>query len=199
VADYVVTDRHYIQKLLGDSAASMKETLLIVEEEDFIDLALYLDRAVLERLSESNPCDGLNRGSMDDFCKVLEGISHFVYVAWNAGKDKCVTRLELEMQAEIDKYIISRFLLESGQLRSTTLLSVLFEHVRFDSQLKPDVLERYRHANDAASRYCYNLEQRFPVATAGWETDAAMLHELRAFYRMPQPEKFSHINAAQFA
>ncbi|MDP6437419.1 MAG: hypothetical protein QF790_10100 [Gammaproteobacteria bacterium] len=199
VADYIVTDKSFLKQLLGDSAETVKETLLIVEEEDFVDLALYLDQAILDRLSAENPCDGLSHSNLDDFCKVLEGISHFVYVAWNAGKDKCITRLELEMQAEVDKYISSRFLLESRQLHNTSMLAALFEHISYDSRLQPDALERYRRANDVARRYCHTLEQRFPVTEPGRESEMAMLYELRAFYRMPQPEKLSHINTTQFA
>lgn len=198
VADYVVTDKQYMQQWLGNPAA-VKESLLIVQDDNFINLALYLDEAMLRRLSAANPCAGLRRSDLDDFCKVLEGISHFVYVAWNAGKEKKVTRLELEMQAEVDKYISSRFLLNSRHLRNTSLLAALFEHISYDSSLRPDALERYRCANDVARRYCHNLERRFPTARPGTTADMAMLHELRAFYRMPQPEKLSHINAAQFA
>ncbi len=41
----------------------------------------------------------------------LEGVSHFVYLAWNAGHDKPVSLLELEMQAEVDKYVGSYWLM----------------------------------------------------------------------------------------
>ena len=48
---------------------------------------------------------------MEDYWTALEGVSHFVYFAWNAGYDKPVSILELEMQAEIDKYIATFTLL----------------------------------------------------------------------------------------
>jgi hypothetical protein len=200
VADYIVTDQDYLRAVLGADicADSVEESLLILEEEDVLDIALYLDADMLTRVSNTEPGDSLYRHNLDDFCKVLEGVSHFVYLAWNAGKDKSVTRLELEMQAEIDKYISSRLLLESQQAGASGLLSALFEDVQYAAHLKPDALERYRHANDAASRYCHNLEQRFPSAPTGGPS-ISMLHELRAFYRMPQPDKISHIHAAQFA
>jgi len=198
VVDYIVTDQGYLRQFIGDDADSTEETLLIVEDEDVLNLALYIDKALLDGLTEADPCSGLYRHNLDDFCKVLEGISHFVYVAWNAARDKQITRLELEMQAEIDKYISSRLLLESQWGDRLGLLNALFEDVKYAEHLKPDTLARYRHANDTASRYCHNLEQRFPSAASGG-LSISMLHELRAFYRMPQPEKISHIHAAQFA
>jgi hypothetical protein len=195
VADYLVTDPRQLKYLLGEGAETVEETLLLVEDDESLEVALYLDETMLARLTESKPCSALSEHNLDDFCKVLEGVSHFLYVAWNAGRDKQFTRLELEIQAEIDKYVSSRLILEAQQSGGSSLLTSLFENVRFSQHLSPESLERYRQANDVAGRYCHSLQQRFPEAGP----DMAMLQELRAFYRMPQPDKLSHINALQFA
>jgi hypothetical protein len=195
VTDYLVTDASYLQAFLHDDANTIEETLLLLEQDESLEMALYLDKDMLARLSESDPCRTLSDHNLDDFCKVLEGVSHFVCVAWNAGKDRSVTRLELEMQAEIDKYVSSRLILEAQKNCGRGLVDSLFDRVRFRDHLSPESLERYRQANDVAGRYCHNLQLRFPNAGV----DMAMLQELRAFYRMSQPDKLSHIHAAQFA
>ena len=121
-----------------------------------------------------------------------------MYVAWNALNNKSVTRLELEMQAEVDKYVSSRILLESQPqpgIKVERLLSHLFSDVSFREGLSNAEQSRYREANNTIGRYCHNLEQRFSAAQMTME----MLQELRAFYRMPQPDKFSHINSVRFA
>lgn len=198
VSDYLVTDPQLLSRLHTDTLPSPDETLLIATREQSLEVALYLQEEMLARLIESNPCADLLNSNLDDFCKVLEGVSHFVCLAWNAGKDKSVTRLELELQAELDKYVGARLLLESqanARLSGAQLRAVLFGAVRYRDELAADELERYRQANSMVGRYCNSLEQRFPAAGV----TAAMAAELRAFYRMSQPEKFSHMRAAQFA
>ena len=53
----------------------------------------------------------LHDGNVADYWTALEGVSHFLYLAWNAGHDKPVSLLELEMQAEVDKYVASYWLM----------------------------------------------------------------------------------------
>lgn len=198
VTDYLVTDPRLLQLLQADSQPSPDETLFIGTHEDQLEVALYLNQELLGRLSAADPIDDLAQSNLDDFCKVLEGVSHFVYLAWNAAKDKCITRLELELQSEVDKYVSTRLLLESQSypwMSSSRLCDVLFGAVRYRSGLAADEAARYRHANSMGCRYCSSLEQRFPAPRA----ISAMAEELRVFYRMSQPEKFSHMHAAQFS
>jgi hypothetical protein len=197
VSDYLVTDPLALKCLQADSQPSPDETLLIGIGEDQLEVALYLNQALLVRLSAADPIGDLGRSNLDDFCKVLEGVSHFVYLAWNAAKDKCVTRLELELQSEVDKYVSTRLLLESQISRGvgrSRLCDVLFGAVRYRDGLSADEAARYRHANSMVGRYCSTLEQRFPASLS----TSAMMEELRVFYRMSQPDKFSHMHAAQF-
>ena len=197
VRDYLVTDSRLLECIPADGHVPASETLFVHEDGDELGLTLYLNEELLERLLSANPCDSLSFGNLDDFCKVLEGVSHFVYLAWNALNDKSVTRLELELQAEVDKYVSSRLLVESQDdtsLASQHLKHHLFDRVRYLDELDESERARYEHANDTVRRYCHSLEQRFSAQ----RVCAAMLTELRAFYRMTQPDKFSHLNAVQF-
>lgn len=173
------------------------EKLLIEEGEEELGLALYLDQAVLDRLVLMDPRHSLNRLNLADFCLALEGVSHFNYVAWNAAMDKKVTLLELEMQAEVDKYVCARVLLaaKSGGSLERPLLNSLFDEPVFDAALSGEELGRYQDASRFAGRYCRSLESRFPAGLPG----SAMLRELRTFYRWSQPAKLSHIRSAALA
>lgn len=198
VSDYLVTDARVPAQLLGTDEPLSDEMLLVQECPGSVDLTLYLNAALLDRLDYADPRYRLVHGNLDDFCRVLEGVSHFVYLAWKACNDRRVSMLELEVQAEVDKYLGARLLLESqggAVMQGPELLQRLFAQVRYRDSLSTEEQARYRCANDVASRYCRNLEQRF---TAG-PVPAAMMQELRAFYRMPQPDKLSHINSSQFA
>lgn len=203
VHDFLVTDAAMLEKLeTSGSARATEEKLLIQQCEDELGVLLYLNRELLDRLMAEDPRLYLGQSNFADFCKVLEGISHFIYLAWNAAADKSVTLMEMELQAEVDKYIGARVLLqqqESSPLEGS-LFDRLFDDPAFDARLEPEELTRYRDASTYAGRYCLSLEKRFSRdvnSTPNFGLD--MIRELRAFYRLPQPGKVSHIQAAAFA
>lgn len=198
VRDFLVTDRALLELL--ESAASRRdidEKLLFVQHGDGLDMSLYLDAAVLDRLQQADPRTGLGAHNLADFWTVLEGVSHFNYLAWHAGRDQCVTLMELEMQAEVDKYLATRVLLgaQPGSPLAGALLYCLFELPVLHAALAAHEVERYRDASHLAGRYCHHLESRWP----GGRVAPGMLAELRSFYRWPQPAKVSHIRAMRFA
>src|SRR5690349_22478999 len=98
VAQFLLTDRAAVARV--HEARDSDEQLIVAQEDDGIALALYIDAAVLDRLSRRDPFAALTGENLADYLTVAEGVSHFVYVAWNAGFDRPVTLLELELQAE---------------------------------------------------------------------------------------------------
>ena len=198
VQDFLVTDMNLLSLLENpDYARVCAEKLLIQECDDELCVTLYLEAELLARLADSDPRDYLGHANLSDFCKVLEGISHFIYLAWNAGHDKSVTLMEMEMQAEVDKYIVARALLQNQTTGSLgrTLYDRLFGEPRFAPDLGEDEYVRYRDASALAGQYCRTLERRFPSESLAYE----MMQDLRTFYRLPQPDKLSHINTKSFA
>ena len=100
-------------------------------------LSLYLDPELLERLASADPLVQLHAANVADYWTALEGVSHFLYLAWNAGHDKPVSLLELEMQAEVDKYVVSYWLMRRqfpGRFPAE-LRRALFERTRIDPRL----------------------------------------------------------------
>src|SRR6202030_239021 len=69
-----------------------------------------------------------------DYCTALEGVSHFVYSTWRLGRDLPVSLLELETQAEVDKYAVTVFLLadQQGGGYPAQVHARLFDRVSFD-------------------------------------------------------------------
>ncbi len=198
VLDYVVTDRCFLRAVEAPGTArDTEEKLLICQSGDELALSLYLAPELLERLQDCDPCRRLEPGNFADFCTVLEGVSHFNYVAWNATADRSVTLHELEMQAEVDKYAGALAVL-AGQPDSAlrdSLFECLFGDPVFADNLRPAERERYRSASAFAARFCRTLVRRFPHGLSR----PGMLGELRTFYRLSQPDKVSHIQAAVFS
>lgn len=196
VEDFLVTDPTIAAEL--DTSASARvcpEKLLVAEDEDALAVSLFIDEAVMTRLRLDNPCDRLHEHNLNDFCTALEGVSHFIYLVHRADRSRQVTLLELELQAEVDKYVTALTLFEAQGLSAVprAFLRRLFEDVRFAPDLDDDEHARYASANSLAGRYCGHLEARF----LGSRSPAAYFGELRTFWLMNQPEKLRRIASAQ--
>jgi hypothetical protein len=193
VYDYLVTDRGVLSQFSPDNdARELDEKLLLAESADGAGVALYLDGALLKRLELANPVGTLNDENLADYCTALEGVSHFVYSTWRLSADSPVSLLELETQAEVDKYAVTVFLvaLQQGGSYPKHVHARLFDRVRFDARLEHAQFERYRTAHALAARFCRRLERRF--VNRGVTRIEALVRELRKFYRLGNREKLRY-------
>ena len=194
VDDFLVTDRRAVACAEPENdRRAPDEELLLAETADGAGVALYLDPDVLQRLEAANPHHALTEGNLADYCTALEGVSHFVYSTWRLDRDSPVSLLELETQAEVDKYAVTVFLLarqQEGDAYPAQVHARLFDRVSFDARLEPDQYERYRTAHRCAANYCRRLERRF--VNRGVARIEAMVRELRGFYRLRHDAKLRH-------
>jgi len=192
VADFLVTDR---QRLPGECRdAPGDEQLFVASDGDELHLSLYLDAAVLERLERHDPSHGLDADNLADCWTVLEGVSHFLCVAHNAGHDRPVSRLALEMQAEVDKYVGCFELLrrqEPGRFPAE-LHALLFRRARVDPALAGRRESLYARASPLAERFCARLEPR-QRAQCRARHDGRWRGDLRRFYRLPELAKLREV------
>jgi hypothetical protein len=198
VHDYLITSPA-VAAALQDAAAppATDEQLLIAEsEEGGVELGLYVDSAVLERLQQRCPFTALDESNLADYCTVLEGVSHFHYVTWSARHDRSVSLLELEVQAEVDKYAsaLSLLLAQNEGRFPADLFRRLFAACDLLPHLSDEERRRYAEAHRCAARFCERLEARFLRRRQA--RPAAMLAELRSFYRLGSHAKLRH--ALQF-
>lgn len=196
VRDFLITDQTLALAIGGDAMlARTSETLLMREEDNGLSLSLFLDREMLNRLEADNPFHDLRAEQLDDLWKVMEGLSHFNCVVWKASQDRTVSLLELEMQAEIDKFVATmRLALGQGETEMPNRLhGWLFDDVSYHEELEDEQLDRYRAANEYAARFCRGLRHRLI------SNDKAALSELRRFYRLQLRDKISHIHSRAWA
>jgi hypothetical protein len=174
---------------LGGTGRS-REELLVGESSESLDLALYVEPGLLERVSrlESDP-DTLLDCELGAFCEVTEGVSHFLYVAQTAGLERRVSMLELEAQAEVDKFALCTLLRWGAEVTSwaTRLMGTLFERVSYLESLSPQERVRYIEANRIAKAYCGRL---LPKIRAG--RLEALMAELRHSYRLGANAKLDY-------
>lgn len=196
VNDFLIRDSHLASQLdNSDNARELPEKLLIHQDGDNVDLGLYLDPELISRLEQNDPTHALDDKNIHDFWIALEGISHFLYVIYNAEYARGVSLFELELQAEVDKYILAALLVLQQRERHVpaSLHYHLFHKVHFDERLNEDELYRYRQANAMASRFCTHLEGLLNQDMA----QNKLYNALRRFYRLGHQHKVRAITALE--
>ncbi|HET6440670.1 MAG TPA: hypothetical protein VFG59_21600 [Anaeromyxobacter sp.] len=171
------------------------EELLILEEEDGLALGLFLADEVLAGAAGADPHHRrpqlVAHRVLRHLAPAAEGVSHFVYLSTRAAVGRSVSLLELEVQAEVDKFALLLLHLWRRGLRraSAALRRRLFERVRYRAHLPADELFRYREANRLGGGYARWLEGRYV-----WEADLdGLLRELRRSYRLGAGEKLGYL------
>ena len=194
VQDFVLSDRHRLRAAVGEQAGNAAdEQVYVVEEEQGVRVGLFLDRGVLERLAQRDPLDALDQDNLPDFCTALEGVSHFHYLVWSLARGRNVSLLELELQAEVDKYATAVALMTRQQAGRfpEALHARMFHAVSFLPQLDEISRLRYQEANRHAARFCRSLEERFMRVRR--QRPEAWLAELRRFFRRGHQEKIRQL------
>lgn len=187
-AAFLVTDAALVRGWQG--AGATDEALFLCEHDDGLEMSLYVDAAVLRRLEERDPFDGVSEENLQDLCTALEGVSHLLYLAWSAVRGRAVSLLELETQAEVDKFAALLVLAAAtGSEEASSLHARLFERVRFAEGLDRERLERYAKANGLAARYTRRLMRRW--LGPGRAGHAGLFRELRTFYRLGHAAKLA--------
>jgi hypothetical protein len=169
IADFV--------QLAHDEAG--RELLLIRQSGDGIEVSLVLP-------ASAGRCP---RAADDTYLQLVEGVSHFVYVAERARVELPSTELELELQAEVDKFVVLAF--DGGALarhRAPSVRTALYHRVAFLHAEESERGARYRLANALAARLARRL-----VETA---TRTEPRRFLQRFYRAGQSDKLHLASAA---
>ena len=175
-----------------------REALLVREHDDELEMALELPRAAVEGRA----------WSLDVVCQVVEGVSHFLYVAERARRGLSTTQLELEIQAEVDKYVLlvadgvfgfagsgpfhAKTTPESARGRAAVLHDRLFGRVRYTDPEGTETGDRYRMANALAARFARRVERLCRDRVRAPSVGA----ELRRFYWTGQAGKIELARAA---
>jgi hypothetical protein len=133
---------------------SPRSGVAVLEEDDSLWLGLYLDP--------------LDRGDAET---LVEETSHWVCLAWHAFHERCVSRLLLELQGEVDRYVVTRLCGGNGFRH--------FERFAWAAGMDGPTRDRYETAHRTAHRYCRSLDRRYPQRA----DVPGLLAELRHFYR----------------
>lgn len=192
IRDFTITDR-LMAETIGSHNHESPEQLLINQQEDCLDISLFLDQSILQNLHEDNPYDQLHSRNLQSYWIAVEGVSHFLYIAWRANYDRQVSQLELELQAEIDKFVCARdlFNLQGSTIDSQALWIRLFRSFYLHDYLNAEEIRRYQQANEYAGEYCKHINTHHIKQNKA----SCYYKQLRRFYRLGQQAKMAHIAA----
>jgi hypothetical protein len=194
VEQFLFQDRESLRRIVGEVADPLSdEQVFMVQDAQGVQVGVFIDARVLERLASHDPLQALDERNLPDYCTALEGVSHFHYLMWSLARGRCVSLLELELQAEVDKYAIALALLthqREGRFPGA-LHARMFDAISFLPQLDAVSRQRYQEANRHAARFCRSLEEKFlhprRLRPERW------LAELRRFFRCGHPEKIRQL------
>ena len=195
VGDFLV-DRERVRATAG-AEPGVPELLLVRESPDGLELGLFLDDDVVDATGAADPHDArpllTAPGFLPRLACATEGVSHFVYLATRAAAGRPVSLLELEVQAEVDKFALLLLALwrRDRRRRSRALRRRLYERVGLAEHLAAEERGRYREANRLGAGYARWLEGRY-VAAADVE---GLLRELRQSYRLGAGEKLGYLSS----
>lgn len=158
--------------LSADDGEGAREVVLVREEAGAVELGLRLPRRLTE--AEWHELD------LDERCQLVEGVSHFLLLCERARSDRSTTHLELELQAEVDKWLVLSNAARLPAGEDGALREALFDDVTYVSED-----ERYRTANAFAARFTHRLSRHH----AGGRAPREMRRTLARFFWAGQEEK----------
>jgi len=157
-------------------------------------LAIYLSESICKELADIRRWrpGSWSTSQMSAFAVAAEEISHFNYLVHNAVVGRAVSQLELELQGEIDKFLLAFFALSQTDPSDKrdhlfqALFQQLFDHFHWAGHLTEEQKERYAEANQCAQHFL--LKFRSELASRGFDQ---AFRTLRRFYRLSATEKIS--------
>lgn len=160
------------------------EWVLVQESDDGLDLAVWIAPEHLDTLARTPDPRTLVRASLRSFCAAIEGISHFMLLIERARRSEPLTLLELEVQAEIDKFVSARLHCPD---HAPALRRALFQDVGLQGGLSREERSRYREAGRLARGWCDHLG-RLPHV-------GALLDAQRRLWRAPGGRRMERLRA----
>ncbi len=174
---------------VGPGSALSRARTLVRESSEGIRLAIYYPDALIRCLEAYPPQRGLHEANIDAFATFVEELDHLLCVAERAVAQRPVSLFELELHANVSKYLVlARFAAgRRGRLepaRRAWLKRRLFDLDFCDED--PRVRERYRDAVRWALRLLERLHELDP---------RQRLEALRRFHRADAPGKLELIGS----
>ena len=113
---------------------SPRACVFLSQDDEYLDLGIYFHSDIIESCHHHNPLQELTQYNLDVLCCLAEEISHFHMILLH--RHTKITRLDLELQGEIDKLLIASLLLfnQSGRFHLHPLIHIIFHNPHFSNE-----------------------------------------------------------------
>ena len=158
-ADHLI-DLDELRRALGDQVTNLPEYsgraavfLSSDTKAQELFIGIHFSESISARLNITNPLTRLADENLDQFCVIVEEVSHFHLILNRLSNDQNVSKLELEWQGEIDKLLVAALTLtrQCGDGHILQLARRLYDQaeiVGFNREL-------YWQATKRAARFWY--------------------------------------------
>lgn len=173
-------EHHAEDFLLSPEKGSGRSALLVRNDSDGVSLGIYFGDSTRKELPEGRSPENASEERLGAFSVVAEEISHFHYLIFHSQQGRSLSRLELEIQGNVDAFLVAYF---AATADFDPLYDRFFEAFQIKTDLSSDERDRYEEANRIAGGYLKLFRGRLQTQKA--------LSELRDFYRVGLSEKIS--------
>ena len=141
------------QESLVQSTQKRAALEILQEQEDELLLSLYFSSELIESICEDKIIHKPNHKNLDQLTVLVEEISHFHFFINRAYQKRQCSVLELELQAELDKFLVSYILTKNKYKKhyGKEIAYLLYENPN-NKILKT---EPYHEANRRAAQFWY--------------------------------------------
>jgi len=179
VEEFLISTKELQQYLPSELPA--RPQLLVREEEEGVSFGVHLGDDVLERVQEGD----LETTDLSDFCSVVEEVSHFLYLAWSVKNKRPVSLLDVELQGEIDKFLLSSL----HHPDQENLIERMFDDFSLHKELTEAEQALYRRASRLGAKFCRSLGS----ACEEGEMNPTALMRLRTFWRWATQRRLAEV------
>lgn len=157
--------------------SSQSPQVIYVDEGEDATMGIYLGKNLFHQIRNKSKVF-----SFQDFCVMAEEVSHFIYLIWSKSNEKKINLLDLEIQAEIDKFVLASHFFRSEDV----IFKKMFETFTLRKNLHKDEQDRYFTANRLGKKLVSEWrKKKIPLAEKfNW---------LRVFYRQSTTSRISMI------
>lgn len=183
VSDFLIDRAQLELHLNADNPyLNAEEVLLLRGDSQDCELGLFLHPKLA--------CEATPVASADahGLLTTLEGVSHLLLSLHRLKREEGLTQLELELQAEVDKFLFLRLM--PDEAHRVEAKRHLNSEVNLHG-LSSERLETYAAARRLAQRYCQRLEATY-LASRSFD---GLYRELPEFYRMSHWKKLQSLGA----
>jgi hypothetical protein len=166
-------------------------------QEPEVDLGIYLSPPVREELTTFNDWGKhWTTAQLNAFCVACEEISHFHYLIFNLERNRPVSEFELELQGEIDKFLLVFFAHYSDGRSEIERFEQIFIQLFEEFRLSPGLSELQKQRYLDASQYAKQFFRKFKEHLIDERRRLNFFSKTRQFYQMDLARKIEFLNSS---